>query len=422
MYLKIIGNKMLDRIGLFLMFGVLATLVLAAHNLNSYCLGLLFLTVLLKGDFSKSIKNAWSEPFFKACLLLFVITALGLLYATNKAQAFSKIEKSAGLVVIPFTLCSRRLAEILKWRTIAFSLITILLFLSITCLAASAFRYFSSHDITHFFYYELVSILGLHPVYLSALVIIGIVALVEDRPVPFKIHNFFRILMICYFSIFVILLSSKLMLGLLLLYFGYKIFRAGHLKWYIPVVALTLAVGAIIFTKNPLRLRFEDAMSLDMEKFSSTDLSQAYFNGLEFRVIQWKLVVEVLNDHNSWLVGTSPADAQAFLVEKYRDYHFYEGVAGTTNHGYLDYNAHNQFLQCLLQSGIVGLFGFLFICYVLIHMAIKKRSVQLTMLTILLIAFCLTESVLQTQKGIVTFTLFPLLLFFDNSSPQINAD
>jgi len=144
-----------------------------------------------------------------------------------------------------------------------------------------------------------------------------------------------------------------------------------------------------------------------------------YFNGVEFRLMQWKLVPEILNERKRWLVGVAPADAQTLLNEKYKQYKFYQGDPNKGDKGYLDYNAHNQFLQCLLQSGIIGLLAFLWVCYELLRLAVKKKNPQLTACAALFILFCFTESVLQTQWGIVSFTLFPMLIYFGNNKPGI---
>jgi O-antigen ligase len=133
-------------------------------------------------------------------------------------------------------------------------------------------------------------------------------------------------------------------------------------------------------------------------------------------VIQWRLVPEILQEKKRWLVGVSPGDAQNELDNKYKQYNFYQGNSQTGDTGFLGYNTHNQFLQCLLQSGIIGLLTLLYLCYALIRVATKAHLPELWLVTILLLAFFFTEAVLQNQKGIVSFTFFPLFMYYSKWS------
>jgi O-antigen ligase len=88
----------------------------------------------------------------------------------------------------------------------------------------------------------------------------------------------------------------------------------------------------------------------------------------------------------------------------------YTGDPVRGDRGYLIYNTHNQFLETILQTGIIGLSVFLIICFSLVKMAVLKKNRMTSFTILLLLAWLFTESVLETQYGIIIFTFFPLFV------------
>ncbi len=99
----------------------------------------------------------------------------------------------------------------------------------------------------------------------------------------------------------------------------------------------------------------------------------------------------------------------------------YTGVPGTEIRGFLGYHTHNQFLQSLLENGLLGLSIFVFICWTMFMMAKQSQSKELKWIIGLLIVYCFTDAPFQTQYGILIFTLFPCQVFLStrrNASQQ----
>ncbi len=73
----------------------------------------------------------------------------------------------------------------------------------------------------------------------------------------------------------------------------------------------------------------------------------------------------------------------------------------------LEHNAHNQYLQVWMESGIFGLIAFL-LC---LGMGLFKLWENPGYVCFILIfsLMCLTESIGERQKGVVFFTLFQVL-------------
>jgi len=415
-------TRILDNSAYYLMLCILTTLTLSTLNLNSYFIVALFTLSFLSGNISRGIKGAWNEHFFQACTLLFVIYLVGAFYTSDFNLGVKDVEQRLSLVVIPFIFCCQKWNDAVNWKRVMVPYSVILFLLSVFCLFVAAWKYFDTGQTHYFFYHELVSPFAHHAIYFSILVFMTLVFLVEEGNASKLFdHPILYYLLMGYFYVLLILLSSKLVILASVVYALSMVIRRRRirLKWYSYIISSIVGICIIVFTHNPVKDRFTNISNVDFKKIESHDMHTYYFNGVEFRLMQWKLVPEILNERKRWLVGVAPADAQTLLNEKYKQYKFYQGDPNKGDKGYLDYNAHNQFLQCLLQSGIIGLLAFLWVCYELLRLAVKKKNPQLTACAALFILFCFTESVLQTQWGIVSFTLFPMLIYFGNNKPGI---
>jgi O-antigen ligase len=185
--------------------------------------------------------------------------------------------------------------------------------------------------------------------------------------------------------------------------------------WLIGSLTLLIITSSLaLVIRNPVSSRFYDVFTGDLtiikqEKFDPGK----YFNGLQFRLLQWKFTGEILNETHRWWYGVSPGDAQALLNQKYISKKMYTGDPAQSTTGFLGYNTHNQFLETLLQSGIPGLIILAVICISLLRIAWQKRRSTVSAVILLLLAWLFSESVFETQFGIMIFTFFPLFFNLD---------
>ena len=230
--------------------------------------------------------------------------------------------------------------------------------------------------------------------------------------------------MILLFTLCVFLLSSKLVITFYLLYLIFflisQINKPAIRRNVIITLVGFLLVGwaLLLFTKNPVNTRFRDLVPKDIsllkqEQFTPGD----YFNGIEFRLLQWKLVPAILTEEKAWLTGVGVTSAQPLLDKQYLSRNMYAGNASEGKRGYPGYNTHNQFLESLLKLGIPGLALFAFICFTLVLMVKKKRNWGGRFVILLLLAYALVESVLETQYGIVLFSFFPSFIYLARREP-----
>ena len=178
-----------------------------------------------------------------------------------------------------------------------------------------------------------------------------------------------------------------------------------------------------MITMNPVSRRFHDLVVDDYSILKQDRYDPGtYFNGIQFRLLQWKIVPEILIENNSWFLGVSSGDAQDLLNNKYVEKNMYIGESQRGDRGYLGYNTHNQFLQTLLQNGLSGLCVFILIFFALIRMLWKRKERMFSFVTILLLLYSFLESLFETQYGLLLFLFFPLLFYTTSHKQNIPVD
>jgi O-antigen ligase len=366
--------------------------------------------------------NWWNKNFFNlfnaGCFLYFIIQGLALLYTHNIGEGFFVQQINLGLIAIPISVFYSQLVRrenyrlLMKWYTL------ILFTASVIALVHAWQLYIHTGNTNYFFYHPLVYIYSGHAIQYSVLVFIGILFLIDERIKPENIKSRkWILLLLIYFSIFLFLLTSKMVIAVFLLFIIYLIVRTNEFfrnrSYRIGAIAAIFAVLILILTTNsPLRKRISEEMQSNMSFIGKDEFSPSdYFNGIEFRLISWRFAYEILNENHAWLFGVSPGDAQDLLNAKYRKLNMFTGGLPENRKGYLDYHTHNQFIQALLETGIPGLVAFILICVGMIQLTKKSGNRSMIVLTILLLCYCFADAVLKTQYGVILFIFFPLFIF-----------
>jgi len=183
-------------------------------------------------------------------------------------------------------------------------------------------------------------------------------------------------------------------------------------KKILPIAGVIAAVFIIFVgvTNNPIKKRYLDIAERPIKNEPISPGTA--FNGVQLRLLQWKFAHQILNENHAWLIGVSPGDAQHLLDKKYIDANMYLGQPGSPDRGFLNYEFHNQYIEQLVQSGIVGLILLLFSCYALIQLSIKIRTMEAGFTVIILLAIFFTESSFQMQNGLFLYAFFPPMLIF----------
>ena len=134
---------------------------------------------------------------------------------------------------------------------------------------------------------------------------------------------------------------------------------------------------------------------------SAQNIDKTDVESTAVRILIWKESIKLIE--NNVIFGTSAGDANDKLIEAYKR----EGLEGAL---LKKLNAHNQFLQTFIGTGIIGfVLLFLMTLGALIYSFIKKNYI-LSLFSILIIFNFLVESMLQAQAGFIFFAFFFCIL------------
>lgn len=415
---------------LFLFYlGFLLTAVAAFRAYSSIAIGLIAATSFYYNKlttcswFNKALRN----PFLICCSLFFLLQIIPFAYTDDLAVTWRHIEVKSALLFIPLCFFSSQYLNKVRFHSLMKGYVFILVIIIIWCLGVSFIKYkYHQAPIYIFFYHELLNDLGHHAIQFSILVFAGLIYLLQETTEECYVINkgvHFSLLAFLIGSMF--LLSSKLVISFTLCYLAYYAViewrKNVKTRWAIAWVAIAgLAISSIILlTKNPISYRFNDIMHNNMIVMEQKTFEpRYYFNGVAFRLLQWRFVKEIIQEHRAWVMGVTPAHAQPLLNQKYLSANMYAGVPGTADHGYQGFNTHNQWLESFLQTGLIGLIIFFGICFSMVAMAIWQKSRMLWAIVLLVLAYSFQEAVFETQYGLIVFLFLPLFFYFGKKEPE----
>lgn len=402
---------------LYLLF--LVSLIFSFRAVSSMSIAAILLTgvitIFLKGPSSK--KNKYRLYFVIGCAVMLLLSVVAILYTTDVHEGWNNARIKTGLLIVSLAVFVAPIPDENLLRKLLFHYCLLLTLASLYCLGHAFARYQQSGSASVFFYHSLVNPIAQHAIYFSLMILFGLIFLLEAikrnfRYLPRSLH----LSLIGLLSLFLFMLSSKLIISIYLVYLFLwllQILKSNSSSRLISPVFIGLVILSVLLVfsiPNPVSRRFYDIVRgnisiVRQDSFKPGD----YFNGLQFRLLQWRFVPEILTENGRWWIGISPGDAQSYLNEKYLSKNMYSGDPTKGTRGYLVYNTHNQFLQTLLQTGIIGLVVLFATCLCMLKMAIEQKSRLTIFITIALLAWLFAESPFETQYGIMIFTFFPML-------------
>lgn len=410
------------KINFVVLMAVVATTVFSWYNQNSWCIILLVLCRLVDGGPVRALRYAFTNKFFLAFLAFVVIDAVGFLFTHNKVAGGRVLTKEVTLVAISLVLCGGPFADAKEYRQMMTGYCAILLAACVYCLIIAWNRYRTVPDVSVFFYHSLTNVIGENAVFFSVYMIFGLLFLlshpIEIGPVPGRLRKYVQLVVIIFFTGFIVLLSSKLLLVvLLLLLVHFVLQRYIFLKSYVTIAMIglvgSLAILWLTISDNPVKARYLDLEQGDIRMVNQqTFADSTKFNGAQIRLLQWKYANEIMNEHNAWLLGVTSGNSQDLLNEKYRQAHMFMGIENTRQRGYTDYNFHNQYIETAVRIGFLGFAVLLYICWLMIELAVTRRTVEVLFTVLTLLSISTTQSLLTLQHGVFAFAFMPLVLLY----------
>ncbi len=352
-------------------------------------------------------KGARSRFRYDPLFIMFGLYYLGFIiawavYPQDRSATYA-LQQKAAFVAVPLLFLALPGWGPELWRAARAAFVCGTAFALLCCLGYAAAAYLKTGDPGLFFYHDLVKLLSANAIYTSLYVLISMVYLMDHLCNNKDSASGARVAMLILVVFLLgglLLLSSKLLIvaGIIsLLYYIFKYFRS---KWVGIGLAVVLAAGiaAVLLTPNRINERFSVvAWQQPDVALRYSDYSNAAFDGLNLRLLLWRMGFELLDERKAWLTGLGGKHYHEALNEKIAAYKLYEG--------YRDIDFHSQYMEALVRFGIAGLILLIVTLGYILYCSFKSGKNLPGIITIIFSMSFLTESVLETQAGILAFTI-----------------
>lgn len=370
---------------------------------------LLFLNWLIEADFSNKFRQLFSNKLALVFIAIYVLHLIGLGYTSNMDAGGFDVQVKLSLFVFPLIMASRP-TDATGRAKIFYAFISGAVLSSLIMLGRALFLYFTTGE--NNFYYQAFSSFILHPSYMSMYLNLAILWLlvdgVKEENKVVKNQKIIAYILVVYFIFIIVLLSSKMGLVSLAFVFGGLLIRFIVLKKkYILGISglLTLIVsGWMIYRFVPeIRERVNTAIRVA----NSDTIDKADAESTAVRLLVWKAADNVIAQ-NFW-IGTGTGDSKDELMKEYQR----QGMTGAYEK---QLNAHNEFYQIFVSIGFIGFFLFLLSLFFPLLWSVRQKDTIYFLFIFILILNFLTESMFETQAGVMFYAFFNSLLCFKNNN------
>jgi len=365
--------------------------------------------------------------------IFFAFHIIGMIYTDDVAAGWFDIEKKVTLILLPVLLVSMHRMDPKYVVSIFFVFIGSCIIGTVVCLihsvktiitgsvadplASSVFWIVNPHASKNwlaFSYSDLASGIRMHPTYLSMYLIFCLLVIysIFRRDFFHQSRGFqLSLIALClYLGSFIIFLSTRIttIAFIVLVFFGCYRLDVEERK----VLRLLYSLGVVVFFMlmiyiNPVS-RYRNYQEVFWLPYTSAKTPATRSLSADIRASLWWVGLRSAGETNI-VIGAGTGDVETIMKTTGRKFGVYN-ILGS-------HDPHNQFIFTMLGLGVMGVL-LLLACFVLPAYDAYLRNDFFYLAFIGLFVFlCLTESVLELQKGIVFFSIFNSLLIFQYRQP-----
>ncbi len=334
---------------------------------------------------------------------------MGLIYSINLKYGLFDLEVKLSLLLFPLVFFVSKIEMKKVADNILNSFIDGCFVASILSLISAAIQYYLYSDINSFFYGELAlyghsSYMAIFLCFSSALIYIKNIK--QGNKISFPKKDLF---LLALFSLIIFFLVSKTgIISILLIHFAFIGYLIIKNKLYLKGTVALVLISTLLFAGYKA---FPEVNNRFNELFTTVFSESEELNSTSsIRTEIWKTSVKILVQHP---FGVGTGDVKDVLVEYYMN-------SGLDYAAEKELNAHNQFLQIALATGILGLLVLLLMIFYPLYYAIKNTHIIYIVFLGLIIINFLTEAMLETLAGVVFFAFFNTMLYTTFVQNKIN--
>lgn len=365
-------------------------------------LGLVLIASFFQDHFSQLKQNFKKQKNILWFSFIYLLYAVGLAWTEDQPAGWFDLEVKLSMLLVPIVLSysfitHQTLIKILK------AFIEGCLVACIICIFYACYRYYFTTDINYFFYGALSYFH--HSSYFSMYLNFAILLLLADLlgyQRILTINKWSKFGIILFFGIFILFISSKTAYVTLLLTIIFGLFawirKTKKIKMLFVMIGLLLIIPPTLYHSSDLiKSRVLEFINAFDEKQEAESLT-----GTTYRKIIWKESSHIIT--NNLITGVGTGDVKQKLKNRYEALNLNEAYEAGLN-------CHNQYLQTFMAIGIFGITTLLLMFFIPIYLSIKSRNfIYLSFLFLVMINFT-TESMLETQSGVVFYAFMNSLLF-----------
>lgn len=344
--------------------------------------------------------------------LYFLWQVVTLLYTEDLPEGWHNITARLSLVVFPLVLFDpdKDIAarKSLLLRLFAFSAALYMLF----CFGVALERSISVIDgrlifnpITpeakwlNYFYGSDLSLM-INPTYMSVFVLISaFISFESARDFSFStaaragwiVLGMFHLVTVWFLSSRIGLVAAIIMTGVYIA----SVFFSGKPRYVLAGIVLIVLVGVPVVKQNP-------RMAFFLNRLSEHNYVP---EGQDHRFTIWEIATGLAAEKP--LTGYGIGDVMSELNEKLRE----EGVTETFR------DSHNQFVQSMLEGGIVQLILLCVLLSMMLFIALRQGNILFGLFVVMMIIFLMTECMISRFFGAAFFSIFGVLLI-DSAGPS----
>jgi len=360
-----------------------------------------------EGDLKKRFSVSFRNKYVLLFCGFYVLHLIGLLYTSNMKEGSFDIEVKMSLFIFPIVFACQGVMDFTKQKRFILLFIAGLICNGLICIGVALWRLLVKHELI--FQYKEFS-LFLHPSYYSMYIDVALVMIsyfLIDREAELKKREkVFLFTSIFFLEFMLVLLQSKTglivsSLVLIVLIARYIWFKRA---WFSPI-AIVIGMAAVYFLAYHYVITAGRSRIISSEEIlGQKNLSSASTESTQVRYYVWKSTLKVIEENP--IIGVGTGDVIDVLMQQYA----IDGAEGAIKD---KLNAHDEYFQCTVALGAIGLLALLATLLLPLYKSIKEhRFVYMMFLLILMVNF-LTESMFQTQGGTMFYGIFNSLLMFN---------
>lgn len=412
--------------------GSLAMAILALPWSIKAChasLGVFLIAWIAGGQWRTRLSILRSNYWVAVYVIFLLLHLIGITYSENVNYAWFNIEKKVSLFILPVAMITtvvldRDSVRILLWTFVltCFAVTVFCLIQPLYTAGPLAFNFDpysqelyeasnpeSSAVWMRYSYIKLASAVGIHPTFLSIYLLFCLLVIV-DLLLPYwnhmtRLQRGILVVMGIYFLAFILLLASRLaILSALFILPLAVFFKVRNFRLAFSVFSITVLVLISFSYLNPVtRYRLWQEPTNTRSYIPLEGNQYTYSMGM--RISLWNVGIHAARQVNP-IFGTGIGDVAESMSAASRSL----GVGNILN----SRDPHNEFLIIQIALGFIGQVVFLACLVLPARVALGQGDYFFLGFIALFTLLCITTSALESQKGVVFFSIFTGLFAFRN--------